>query len=324
MAVSQPDWEKTVTEFGPRRSVRGPPHRGRRAITHIAHISTQGTQQAALATADQPRAVGRAMVSSKRRADGCIALDGLRQSGALKLLFPQGRPPVEAVMVNTAGGITGGDRFAVAATAGADSQLTLTTQAAERVYRAQPDQTGEMITTLDVAGGARLNWLPQETILFQTSSYRRSLRAELAADARLLLVEPLVLGRAAMGEQLTAAQFCDRIEIFRAGRRVYHDAIRLHGDIAAQMARPGLAGVLSAPCGAMATLVLAAPEAEGALDWIRSALPAGGTALGGASLLAADLLHLRLLATDSFVLRQSLLPILDRLTNGGLPRCWRL
>lgn len=274
--------------------------------------------------AAQPRAVGRARVASKRRADGRVALDQLHQSGALKLLFPQGRPPLEAVMVNTAGGITGGDSLAVEAQAGAGSQLTLTTQAAERAYRAQPGQTGRMQSRLEVAAGARLNWLPQETILFQDSDYARTLRADLAEDARLLLVEPLVLGRAAMGEQLTSARFSDRIEIVRAGRRIYHDAIRLSGNVAAQMARPGIAGVLDAPCGALATVIFAAPEAEAARDWIRAALPDGGAALGGVSLLAPDLLHLRLLATDSFVLRQSLLPLLDRLPEGGLPRCWRL
>ncbi|NIZ13746.1 urease accessory protein UreD [Phaeobacter sp. HF9A] len=268
--------------------------------------------------------MGRGHVSAKRRDDGQVALDELHQSGALKLLFPQGRPPVEAVMINSAGGITGGDRFALSARAGVQSQLTLTTQAAERAYRAQPDQTGIMQTTLVMEHGARLNWLPQETILFQESGYRRSLRADLASDARFLMVEPLVFGRAAMGEQLSAARFQDRVEIFRDGRRIYHDAIRLSGNIATTLARPGTAGVLSAPTGAMATLVFAAPEAETALDWIRAALPEGGSALGGASLLAPDLLHLRLLAVDSFLLRQSLLPILDRLADDGLPRCWRL
>ncbi|OIQ32936.1 MAG: urease accessory protein [Alphaproteobacteria bacterium MedPE-SWcel] len=264
------------------------------------------------------------MVSTKCRADGCVAIDGLHQAGALKLLFPRGRPPVEAVLVNTAGGITGGDRFTLEASAGRNSQLTLTTQAAERAYRAQPGQTGRVQTTLTVAAGARLNWLPQETILFQNCDFARRLRVDLAPDARLLLVEPLVFGRAAMGERLTSARFHDRIDLYRGPRRLYHDAIRLNGDIAATLAGPGTGGGLSAPSGALATLLLAAPEAEAALDWIRAALPSGGSAVGGASLLAPDLLHLRLLAVDSFVLRQSLLPLLDRLTGGGLPRCWRL
>lgn len=268
--------------------------------------------------------MGHAHVSSKLRPDGKVALDALHQSGALKLLFPTGRQTLEAVTVNTAGGITGGDRFSLSAKAGEGSQLTLTTQAAERAYRAQPGQTGQMTTHLSVDARARLNWLPQETILFQRSDFTRSLQADLAEDARLLLVEPLVFGRAAMGEALTSARFRDHIQIRRAGQLIYRDAIHLQGDLAAQLSRPGVAGVLSARCSAMATLLLAAPEAEATLGWLRTHLPDGNDALGGASLLAPDLLHMRLLAVDSFVLRQSLLPLLDRLTEGGLPRCWRL
>ncbi|WP_255731422.1 urease accessory protein UreD [Phaeobacter sp. B1627] len=289
----------------------------------MARITAQDAQDAQPAE-EQPRAVGRASVSTKCRADGCVAIDQLHQAGALKLLFPRGRPPVEAVMVNTAGGITGGDRFTLDASAGPNSQLTLTTQAAERAYRAQPGQTGRVQTTLTVAEGARLTWVPQETILFQNCDFDRRLRVDLGSDARLLLAEPVVFGRAAMGERLTSARFQDRIDIYRGDRRIYHDAIRVRGDLAAALAGAATGGGLSAPSGAMATLVLAAPDAEATLDWIRAALPSGGTAIGGASLLAPDLLHLRLLAVDSFVLRQSLLPLLDRLTDGGLPRCWRL
>lgn len=277
-----------------------------------------------VAAGQPPRARGRAHVSSKRRDDGAVALDTLHQSGALKLLFPTGRPDLEAVTVNTAGGITGGDDFALTAKAGAQSQLTLTTQAAERVYRAQPHQTGQMTTRLSVEPQARLRWVPQETILFQHSAFRRSLHVELADDAELLLVEPLVFGRVAMGEHLSALRFHDQIQIRRAGRVVFRDAIRLDGDAMAQLKRPGIAGVLSGPCTAMVTLVLASPGAEAALAWLRTQLPAGKEAYGGASLLAPDLLHMRLLARDSFVLRQSLLPILDKLTEGSLPRCWRL
>ncbi|MCG7624218.1 urease accessory protein UreD [Epibacterium sp. Ofav1-8] len=323
MALPRPDWDKSNREDTPLEPTRWR-HFGERAINHITDITARVPALADVAAIAQPRAVGRARLSAKRRGDGQVALDHLHQSGALKLLFPQGRPPLEAVLVNIAGGITGGDRFAIDAAAGPDSQLTLTTQAAERAYRAQPGQSGQMTTHLSVAARACLNWLPQETILFQRSDFTRSLQADLAEDARLLLVEPLVFGRAAMGEALTSARFRDHIQIRRAGQLIYRDAIHLQGDLAAQLSRPGVAGVLSARCSAMATLLLAAPDAEATLGGLRAHLPDGGDALGGASLLAPDLLHMRLLAVDSFVLRQSLLPLLDRLTEGGLPRCWRL
>lgn len=275
------------------------------------------------ARAKQPRAVGTARVSSKYN-DGRIGIDQLHQSGAMKLLFPRGRAGVEAVMVNTAGGITGGDQFDVSATAGTNSLLTLTTQAAERAYRAQPGETGEVRTHLSVENGARLNWLPQETILFQNSSFRRFLNVDLAAGGRFLMVEPLVFGRAAMGEEVTQARFFDHVEIRREGTRIYKDAIHLTGDLTAQLARSAVGGSLAAPTGAMASLIFAAPEAEGAVDWIRTQFDETDFVYGGASLLAPDLLICRVLAEESFSLRKALLPILDRLTNNGLPRCWRL
>ena len=189
----------------------------RQGVSKITEAAIISRQTATPVPTAQPRAVGRARVSVHHK-DGAVRLKDLHQAGAMKLLFPQGRPHPEAVMVNTAGGITGGDRFSVAAAALDNSRLTVTTQAAERAYRAQPDETGRMETRLEVAAGARLNWLPQETILFNGSRFARRLRVDLAADARFLMVEPVVFGRLAMGEALTSARFSDRVEIRRDGQ----------------------------------------------------------------------------------------------------------
>jgi urease accessory protein len=264
---------------------------------------------------DQPRAIGAAMVSSKRGPTGsCI--DRLRTSGALKLLFPRRRGMVEAILINTAGGITGGDRFDFSARAGKDSQLVVTTQAAERAYRAQIGQTGRLCTRLDVAQGASLSWLPQETILYQGSALHRRLEVDLKPTARFLMVEPVIFGRRAMGEEVTALSFRDSIAIRRAGTMIYRDGISLKGDVAAQLDRPAIADGARA----MANLVWAAPEAAGRLQSVRDLL---GTA-GGVSLLSEDLLVLRALAPDGFDLRRCLLPILDLLTENTLPQSWRL
>ena len=239
----------------------------------------------------------------------------MRQSGSLKALFPRATgPDFQAVLVNTAGGITGGDTVKINARADAGSHLTLTTQAAERAYRAQPSQVGHLQTRLEVEAGARLNWLPQETILFQGCALRRSLRVDMQADATFLMVEPLVFGRAAMGETLTDASFSDSIEIHREGLLSYVDRITLQGNIAAQMARPNTGNGAVA----MANLVYVAPGAGAQLAPLRAMLP--DTA--GASLIGDDLLVLRLLAPDSYLMRQTLIPILNRLTHNTLPRCW--
>jgi urease accessory protein len=264
----------------------------------------------------QPRARGELRLSVKAWA-GKTVIRTLRQSGSTKALFPRsGAGPMQAVMINTAGGVTGGDQYSIAARAEPGTHLTLTTQAAERAYRAQPGEIGCITTRLNITDKARLNWLPQETILFQGCALHRTLSVEMAQDAKVLLAEPLVFGRAAMGETLNNATFHDRIEIRRNGALLFLDALRLEGDIAAHLARPAVAN----GAGAMVTLVYVAKDAEAHLDPLRDLLP--DTA--GASLLRPDVLVLRALAPDSFVLRQSLVPALNRLTANHLPRCWMI
>lgn len=265
-------------------------------------------------TEPQPRAEGALMVSAKRQGASSV-IDRYRPSGAMKAMFPRRPGPLEAIVINSAGGITGGDRLRISAEAGEGAHLVLTTQAAERAYRAARGW-GAVDSRLRAAPGARLFWLPQELILYQGAALRRRLRIALAGDARLLMVEPVIFGRAAMGERLTDASLHDRIEITRDGVALYHDAVRLEGDLQARLARAGIA----AGAGAMASVVYVGPEAEAHLPAVRAALPAAG----GASLLRPDLLAVRLLAEDGFLLRRHLLPVLDRLSQDTLPTSWRL
>jgi urease accessory protein len=263
--------------------------------------------------APQPRARGAVRLGTTAGPRG-TAIAHLRQAGSLKLVFPRAAPAVQAVLVNTAGGITGGDRFEVDIHAGAGSRLTLTTQAAERAYRAQPGSSGRLTTRLHAASGARLDWLPQETILFDGCDLSRRLYVDLESGADLLLAEPVVFGRAAMGERLTDARFSDAITIRRDGKPIYLDRLRFAGDVTAYLARPAIAR----GAGAMATLVYAAPDAEVQITPLRAVL----TGDAGASLIAPDLLVMRLLAADGFALRQTLVPVLTRLSGQDLPRAW--
>lgn len=258
--------------------------------------------------------MGAVTLSAKNTPRG-TALADLRQSGALKALFPRpNSAALQAIMINTAGGITGGDDFSLTASAGENTHLSLTTQAAERVYRAQPDQVAAVNNRLFVSAGARLDWLPQETILFEASALKRRMQVELDKDASLLLVEPLVFGRAAMGETLNSAYFSDRIDISRQGQPLFLDAMTLHGNVTGHLA----ASQIAANAGAMALIVYIAADAEAQLAPLRALLPEAA----GASLIEPNLLVARILATDSFDLRQSLVPALQRLTNDTLPRSW--
>lgn len=262
------------------------------------------------------RAQGEVSLAVKAR-DGGTTLRKLRQSGSLKCLFPRNdRRALQAVLLNCAGGVTGGDRLSLAARAEAGTTLTLATQAAERIYRALPGERGRIETRLDVAEGARVNWLPQETILFEGCSLERSLTIELQEGATLLLTEPLVFGRLAMGETLASARVLDRMEVRRAGVPIYLDRIRLAGDVQAQLDRPGVAGGARA----MASLVYVAPDAEAQLAMLRDFLPHHA----GASLIHEDVLVMRLLSHDSNEMRSRLVPILNHMSHDGLPRCWNI
>jgi len=262
----------------------------------------------------QPRAIGEVRLGAKPMPQG-TALAALRQSGAFKALFPRRTDrALEAILVNTAGGLTGGDRFSTQIEAQADSHLRVTTQAAERAYRSQPGACACVRNRLVAGPGARLDWVPQETIVYDGAALDRRLVANLAEDARLLVVEPVLFGRVAMGERLRSASFRDGIEINRGGAPLYRDAVRLEGDIAAQLSRPAVAGGAAA----MASLIYVAPDAEAQLAPLRALLPAAA----GASVIRPGVLALRLLAPDGYDLRQVLVPVLRRLTNDALPRSW--
>ncbi|MEP4197788.1 MAG: urease accessory protein UreD [Aliishimia sp.] len=283
--------------------------KGTGSIERVERISTPAPQ----------RARGKAHVSAKVR-DGVSVLKDLHQSGSMRVLFPRPASPPTAMLLNTAGGVTGGDKFDISVAADAGAHLSVTTQAAERIYRATHGSCGALLNEIRVEDGARLNWLPQETILFEGSHVSRRLSVDLAETAQTLIVEPLVFGRAAHGEILRDATFREHVRIRRSGRVIYADGIHLTGDIAAQMQGAAYGN----GAGAMATLILVAPNADRHVATIRERCAEILGIRAGCSLLAQDLLLMRVLAHDSFEMRRLLLPVLDDLTGGTLPTCWRL
>lgn len=263
------------------------------------------------------RARGAAMLKA-RAAAGRTRIADLSMSGCAKLLFPRPRGnALDAVLLNASGGVTGGDRLSLDVRAGAGAGVGLTTQAAERIYRApDTDAPGRVETRHVLESGATLHWLPQETILFDGAALDRRLRIDMAGDARLVACEVLVFGRAAMGERVRALRLRDRVDLRRDGRLVFADRLRLEGDADAALARAGVAD----GAGAMASVILAAPGAGARIDALRALLPAAG----GASAIDPDVVFLRLLGADGFALRAALIPLLERLTETDLPRPWML
>ncbi len=275
------------------------------------------SQLATALTANLQRARGHLGISAQRARGDVTRLRNLRQQGSYRAIFP--RPiggNVEAVIINTAGGVTGGDRFFTNITAHEHAHLGVTTQAAERIYRTTAPATGTMKTMLTAEQDAQLFWLPQETILFDGARLHRSLDVDLHSTAKFLMVEPLVFGRKASGETLHSGMLDDQVTITCDGQPIYLDRIKLDGDIAASLARPAVANGAHA----VASIVLVDPNAQTFLAGLRDLLPPNA----GASLLSDTVLVARILASDSYALRCTLFPILTLLTNNAVPKNWRL
>ena len=271
-------------------------------------LSEPGTMQ---------RAAGELRVAVKRFGAETV-LDELRQVGCLKARFPRRIVPgwIDIATLNTGGGVAGGDRLDLAFSAGPGARATVAAQAAERFYRAlATDAPSRVRTLLTVAAGAALEWLPQETILFDRSALDRRLEADLAPDARFLGVETIVFGRTAMGERVGQGWLRDMIRVRRGGELLLHDAIRLDGAVDAALVRPAIAGGARV----VTTMVYVAPDAAARLDAVRTAL---GTAEAGASVWNGMLVA-RILGAESAGVRAAVVAALSVLRdNRPLPRMW--
>jgi urease accessory protein len=268
------------------------------------------------------RARGVAEVSFKC-GGGATRIDRLFQDGQAKIRLPRtyAPEPLTAVLINTAGGLTGGDILTSSATWNAGTTACVTSQAAERVYRSD-GADARIETRLTVGEGASAEWLPQETILFNRARLSRRMEIDIAGDAELLLVESLVLGRTAMGESVTEGFISDQWRIRRDGRLIHAESFRLDGNAAATMTGPACGdGAL-----AFATIIAIAPHVERRIDDARdlvSAFEADGARSGEAGLSAWDgRLMLRMIDRDAARLRAGLVHFLQNWRAVPLPRSW--
>ena len=265
------------------------------------------------------RSRGRLRVCIMRRGPESVLAD-LYQEGCLKARFPRTSPgaPVSVVLLNSAGGVVPGDRLDQVLTLEAGTEASVVSAGAERFYRGlRGDAPAQVRTTLTLGAGATLEWLPQESILFDATALDRTLAIDMEEDARLLAVEALLFGRAAMGEALHRIQLVDRLRIRRAGRLVWQDAVRLSGDAAALMQHPATGGGAAAVAG----IVFTAPEATARLEALRNAMAAAGYDAGVTC--RDGVLFARLVARDGAVLRERIAAALAVLrTEPDLPRNW--
>lgn len=261
---------------------------------------------------------------SLQRARGTIrttfrnnALEVLFHSGSAKALLPQNHAPSnEVVVVNTAGGITGGDSFTYESGADA-SDVTVTTQAAERAYRSSGDDAARLDVKLTATTGARLHWLPQETILFDHSRLARRIEVDMDHDSECLILESLVFGRHAMGETLNNCAFTDRWWIRSAGRLVHAEALRLDRDINRCLFNCAAADGAQM----MAVAVYVGPRAAQIYADMSSALDnvASRTAISTWN----GKVVMRMLAQDTMAGKHDLRHFLTALSGVQVPRVWQ-
>jgi len=260
------------------------------------------------------RAVGRIALSVGAAA-GVSRRMRVHEAGSLRVRFPNahGRA-LDAVIVNTAGGMTGGDRFDIDVKVGAKARLVVTTAAAEKVYRSLGPKTAIGLT-LDVGSGGTLAWLPQETILFDQVRLFRSIDVDLARDATLLLSEAVVFGRSAMGETVLQGHFTDRWRVRVDGALAFAETVRLDGKIAQCLARRAVTGG-----GVAVASVIKFPGGDKDIAAIRAMADtfAGEVGISAWNGIAV----VRLVAVDGAALRRDLMAVLTTLRVAPLPRLW--
>ncbi len=263
----------------------------------------------------QQRIRASALVSFKN--DGKrTRIDRLYQHASAKIRFPKSYGnSLEAVLVNTAGGLTGGDRINWNVVLGEHTDVVATTQACEKAYRSDTG-AATVQSSLSVARDSKLHWLPQETILYNGSFLKRHMNVELARDAEFFAIESAVLGREAMGEVPNRVCMKDRWRINRNGVLVFADNFHLAHDCDTLAQMNGNRVV--------ATLLYVTNEDDETLTQLGNQLAqlAQGTVSGFSGF--NGLLTGRMVCDSTYQLRKALVPVLERLRGANLPQVWRI
>jgi len=258
----------------------------------------------------------------------------LRERDGYRMRCPSTGTGFEGVIINTGGGMVGGDTitFNIEATDGAD--VVMTTQSAERVYRAEGSAMTRVSIALAAGPGSKLAWMPQETIAFDGCRFERTIDANVAPDAQLLVLEIFVAGRKASGETLRRGLFRDTWRMHVDGRLAFAENVRLSGDIAAQWSRESVAGAAHAT----GVLVLISNDATDHLARVRAMLDANMTQDANMPL-AANTSHptcrivasawdrqliVRGLSTSVEALRRQMASLAAILAGRSIPRVWQI
>ncbi|NQV54364.1 MAG: urease accessory protein UreD [Rhodospirillales bacterium] len=261
-------------------------------------------------------------------ADGPVTrLKHLYQHDPVRVLFPTPRPGdiTEAAIVTTSGGLVGGDRIDIELRVGSGGKVLAIAQAAEKIYRSAGEDC-LIDVKLNAGESTWLEYLPQETILFDGARLRRTTTLNLDSGARILAGEMVVFGRIGSGERMRSGFVRDAWDVSVAGRRVWADALHLDGEIGQAVDHPaGLNGA-----NALATAVYAAPDAAEYLDFARESLSAGNPGFLAGATLVNGLLVARWIGIDAQEMRAAFAEYWAGLRHRAqglpetMPRLWHI
>ena len=156
-------------------------------------------------------------------------------------LYPEGAATCHTIIVHPPGGIAGGDSLALTAKLHETSAALLTTPGAGKWYRST-GAIARQTLAFDVAAGAVLEWLPQETIVFDGAVADMNTTVRLRGSGIYIGWEIMCFGRAASGERYLNGNIATRTEITRDGRRLWLEQGRIAGGDALFDSPVGMAG----------------------------------------------------------------------------------
>lgn len=283
---------------------------------------------AAVSPSDIPASVAALARLARIRVDGGLRLAfhasergtaaaRVAEADGYRVRFPELRGHCEALILNTGGGVAGGDRVAIEIELGDAAVATVSSVAAERVYRAM-GEAARMAISLRLGAGANLVFAPQETILYDGADLHRTIEADVATDARLTLADILVLGRTGSGERVRAGRFVDRWRFRRNDKLIHAEATRLDGTIDEHLAAAAVAGGRSV----VATLLHVCEDAGDLLDRVRGAIAGGMEGTIAAASAFEDRIIVRALGHRSDDVRAVIARAIICVTKRPLPRSW--
>ena len=281
-----------------------------------------GVAEGSSRNVDLERAVGSGRVVLDG-GEGGTKITDLYQKFPIALAFPRvdDRRSREAVVINCSGGIAGGDRLQIDVVAQGYASVAVTTQAAEKVYRAL-DRPAQIITRLRVHENAKLAWLPQETIVFDGARIKRHTEVDLCAGAEVVALEWLVLGRAESGEEVRSGYILDSWRVRVDDRLVWADGFLVSDEVFAHLQREALLSKWKA----IGTLIYFGPGLEKRLEALREI--ATSLDCECAATLVGAIIVVRVAAIASADLKRGLRSLLERfgheLGSGpfGVPKMW--